>query len=180
MSRKEIIACIVALVAGATATPVAAQVKASERAAVMQTVDGTDITVNYARPHVRGRDSLFTKVVRVGQTWTPGANEATTLEVSRAVKIDGHDVPPGKYSVWMIIQPAQWTVVLDPKFNRFHTEPPDSTANQIRWQVTPQDDANTELLTWSFPEVRPDGALLSLAWGPRRVLMNFTVTPKSP
>ncbi|HEX5817332.1 MAG TPA: DUF2911 domain-containing protein, partial [Gemmatimonadales bacterium] len=62
-----------------------AQVRASERAEVKQTVDGTTITVNYARPRLRGRTDVFGTQVPWGEIWTPGANEATTLAVSKDV-----------------------------------------------------------------------------------------------
>ena len=43
-----------------------AQVRASERGSVSQTIDGTVITVDYGRVQARGRDSLFGKVVKRG------------------------------------------------------------------------------------------------------------------
>ena len=70
-----------------------AQIRASELGTMTQTIDGTKITVEYSRPRSRGRDPLFgTKAVRWGETWTPGANWATTLELNKNVKIDGKPV----------------------------------------------------------------------------------------
>ncbi|MEP7345978.1 MAG: DUF2911 domain-containing protein, partial [Gemmatimonadaceae bacterium] len=157
-----------------------AQVRASERGVVSQTIDGTVFTIDYARPRVRGRDGLFGRVVTWGEVWTPGANWATTLEVTRDVRIDGHQVPKGKYSVWMIVGPQEWTVVLDPRNKRYHTETPDSTAEQVRWVVRPQEGAFTESLTWSFPEVTPGGTQLLFQWETKRVVLNARVTPKHP
>jgi hypothetical protein len=48
-----------------------AQMRASERGAVSQTIDGTVITIDYSRPQVRGRDSLFGGVEKWGAVWTP-------------------------------------------------------------------------------------------------------------
>ena len=84
-----------------------AQVRASELAIVSQTIDGTVITVEYSRPRVRGRSPVFGKLVTWGEVWTPGANWATTLDVSKDVTIDGHPLPRGKYSVWMEVQPKE-------------------------------------------------------------------------
>ena len=139
--------------------PIHAQVRASEHAMVSQTVDGTVFTVEYFRPQVRGRTSVFgnVKVVAWGEVWTPGANWATTFEVNRDVTIDGHPVPKGKYTVWLVVRRDAWTMVLDPRFPRYHEERPDSTADQVRWTVHPGAGGFTEALTWSFPEVRPDG-----------------------
>ena len=36
-----------------------AQIRASERALLAQTIDGTTLTLDFARPRVRGRDSIF-------------------------------------------------------------------------------------------------------------------------
>ncbi len=39
----------------AAVVPAQAQIKASERGGVHQTIDGTTITIDYARPRARGR-----------------------------------------------------------------------------------------------------------------------------
>jgi hypothetical protein len=158
----------------------AAQVRASERGLVSQTIDGTVFTIDYARPRVRGRDKLFERVVKWGEEWTPGANWATTLEVNRDVQIDGHRVPKGKYSVWMVVGQYEWTLILDPRNKRYHTDVPDSTAQQIRWGVRPQEGSFTEALTWSFPEITAGGTQLLLQWGTVRVALQATVMPRHP
>jgi hypothetical protein len=171
------------LLAASLPAPVAAQVRASERATVSQVVDGTVFTIAYSRPRVRGRDPLFGgTAVRWGETWTPGANWATTLEVSRDVKLDGHAVPRGKYSVWFVVRrpPAEWTVVLDPRAKLYHVEHPDSTAEQVRWTVRPAQGAFTEVLSWSFPDIRPDGGTIAFQWGTTRVSLDAVVAPSHP
>ena len=84
------------------------QLLASEIASVSQTVDGTKVTVTYSRPRARGRTGLFGTQVKWGSTWTPGANLATRLEVSKDVTIEGQQVPKGAYSVWVVVDRAQW------------------------------------------------------------------------
>lgn len=159
--------------------PLAAQVRASELATMSQVIDGTKITVEYSRPRARGRAALFgTKFVRWGETWTPGANWATTLDVSKPVKIAGRPVPKGKYSVWMIVkQDSNWTLVLDPKSHRYHMDPPDSDGVQVRIPVRAQAAIFTDVLTWSMPEIRMDGGTLVLQWERVRVPMNLAVEP---
>ncbi|MEZ4457978.1 MAG: DUF2911 domain-containing protein [Gemmatimonadales bacterium] len=169
-----------AALAAAGPAALAGQVRASERSTVSQTVDGTVITINYARPQVRGRTTIFGREVRWGEVWTPGANWATTFEVSRDVTLDGHRVPKGKYSVWFVVGQGDWTVILDPRFQRYHTEHPDSTAAQIRWTVQPKIGGSAEILTWSFPEVRPDGATLRVEWADRTVTLAAQVQPSHP
>src|ERR1051326_4079024 len=177
-----------------------AQVGAGEGASVPQTVDGTKLTIEYSRPRGRARDSLFGKVVPWGLTWTPGANLArdslfgkvvpwgltwtpganlaTTLEVSKDVRINGHPLAKGKYSVWMVVRPESvWTLVLDPKAQRYHTEHPDSTPEQIRFPVHRAERPFAEVLTWTFPAVRADGATLAMQWGTTYVPLDIEVTP---
>ena len=161
----------------AALSPLHAQVRASERASVSQTVDGTVFAIDYSRPRVRGR-TLWGKTVEWGEVWTPGANWATTLDVSRDVTVAGRRVPKGSYSVWMVVRRAgDWTLVLDPRARRFHMEPPDSTAQQVRLPVRPQDAPFTEVLTWSFPEVRASGGTLAMQWGTTRVAVDVGVEP---
>jgi len=61
--------------------------------------------------------------VHWGDLWTPGANWATTLEVDRDIKLNGHAVPAGKYSAWMRVQPEEWTVFLNGEARMYHDTP---------------------------------------------------------
>lgn len=157
--------------------PNAAQVKASEPASISQTVDGTRITVEYSRPRVRGRDSIFGSEVKWDEVWTPGANWATTLEVGKDVKLNGHQLPKGKYSVWMVVRPETWTMVFDPRARLFHTRHPDSTPEQIRFDLTPETGPFTEVLAFNFPEIRLGGTTLVMQWGTVRVPLRVEVEP---
>lgn len=170
--------------AGAVAVLLAApdaltsQIRASELGSVSQVIDGTRISLEYSRPRARGRTDMFGGEVKWQEVWTPGANYATTLELSKDVRIDGHSVPKGKYSVWMVVRPSgTWTFVLDPRPRLFHMEHPDSTAVQIRFPVRTETAGFTEVLTWSFPETRATGTVLDMRWGTTRVPLNITVQP---
>ena len=156
-----------------------AQIRASEMGTVAQVVDGTRIAVQYYRPRARGRDTLFGKNdMSWGDLWTPGANWATTLEVSKAIKLNATNIPKGKYSLWMKLHSANaWTLVLDPDFHRFHEDRPDSNAKQIRVPVTVTSAPFTEVLTWSMPELRIDGGTLEFRWERARVGLSVDVTP---
>jgi hypothetical protein len=153
-----------------------AQVRASERATVSQTVDGTVITVDYSRPVARGRDSVFGRVVRWGEVWTPGANWATTLEINRDIRLNDHPLARGKYSLWMVPRAAgPWTVLVWDEARRFHTQRPDTTRARLRFAVMPQQLAPVEVLTFSFPEVRRDGARLIMQWGATAIPLEIEV-----
>src|SRR5207237_8424519 len=95
------------------ARPAYAQLLASEPAQVSQTVDGTRVTIEYSRPRARGRTGLFGTRIQDGHIWTPGANAATTLAVSKDVTINGQAVSVGKYTVWIAISCGDGEQVLD-------------------------------------------------------------------
>ena len=163
------------------ASPVVAraQIRASEVGTVSQVIDGTKITVEYSRPRSRGRETLFgTKAVHWDEVWTPGANWATTFETSRNVKLNGHAVPKGKYSVWFVVrEKGDWTVVLEPKVRIFHMTPPDSSAVQVRFAATPQHVPFTDVLTFSVPEVRANGGTLAMQWERVKIPIDIEVEP---
>lgn len=175
-SAKRFLAAVLA--AGAFASVLPAQVVASERATVSQIVDGTHFVIDYSRPRTRGRDSVFGKLEGWGRTWTPGANQATTLQIDRPIRLLGKAVPAGKYSVWLTLrEKGAWSFVLDPRSTLFHTATVDSTAQQFRVPVTPQWGGNTETLAWSFPDVSSSGTTLQMQWGHVTIRVPVAVTP---
>ena len=144
-----------------------------------QIIDGTKITMEYSRPRARGRDPLFGgRVVKWNEVWTPGANWATTFETTKDITLNGRAVPKGKYSVWMVVrQDGNWTTILDPRVRRYHEDPPDSTAAQIRLQTRPTQAPFAEVLTWSMPTLTATGGSLALHWGTTLVSMDVGVQP---
>ncbi len=158
-----------------------AQIKASEKASTMQTIDGTTITVEYSRPSLRGRDArvdLFGDQITWGYVWTPGANQATTLEADKDIELNGVAVPAGRYSVWMVVDPEEWEFVLDPRDDLFHTQGPQPAEDQIRFPILPDSASySVESLVWTFPAVRADGADLRMQWGDLAVDLEVAVEP---
>jgi hypothetical protein len=153
----------------------AAQLKLSEKGSVTQIVNGTTITIEYHRPVARGRESLFGKVVRWNETWTPGANWATTIEVDRDIRLNGHPVPKGKYSVWMIpAKDSAWTFFLNKKSRAWHTQRPKTTDDDVvRFKVLPELLAEMETLTWYFPHIQRDSATMRMHWGTTAVTVRI-------
>lgn len=152
------LACLV------VAPPCDGQLRASEQGSVSQTVDGTRITVNYARPMARGRTGLFGSRIYWGEIWTPGANQATTLSVSKDVTIEGQPVPRGTYSVWFTIERGPWVMVLDRDTVLMHHQPPRERPGQIRFPINRESRPFMEGLTWWFPTVQGTTTTLAMQW----------------
>jgi len=168
-----------ALALAASAAPLSGQIRGSEHGVTAQTIDGTTLTVEYHRPSARGR-ALFGALVPWGVVWTPGANWATTLDVDRDIRVNGTALPAGTYSVWAIPRPDRWTVTFNPEPKIFHFVKPDSSASQIHVSARPTGTDHVEMLTWSFPLVRGDGAQLRMAWGSTAVTLDVIVEPTDP
>lgn len=65
--------------------------------------DGVKVTMEYSSPQVKGRE-IWGKLVPFDQVWRTGANEATTIEFSTNVTINGKELPKGKYALFTIIK----------------------------------------------------------------------------
>ena len=156
-----------------------AQIRASERGSVSQMVDGTTIAVDYGRAQARGRDSLFGKVVRKDEVWTPGANQATTFEASKDVTVAGKPLAAGKYSVWMVSAPqSQWMLYFHKNAALFHTQHPKTTEMALAIPVDHSEGTeHVEVLTFDFPRVTKTGTELRLRWGRTVVPIEIGVTP---
>ena len=159
-----------------TAPAVEAQIALSPRGSVSQTIDGTTIMIDYARPAVRGRAQMFGGPIWWGHIWTPGADWATTIEVNKDITLHGTPVPAGKYSIWMVNEPGDWEVILDPVWKQFHLPEPKKDGDEITFWVTPDTTAAfTETLTFDFPTHSNTGTTLRLRFDTREVTMDITV-----
>jgi hypothetical protein len=76
---------------------------ASQHGTGSQSVNTTTITLEYDRPVLRWR-SIFGELLDYDVLWTPGANRATWIDFSAPVKIQGQELPAGRYGLWTIPQ----------------------------------------------------------------------------
>ncbi len=84
----------------------------SPGAMVKQRIGFTDVTVTYHRPGVKDRD-IWGGLVPYNQVWRAGANEATFIEFSDDVKVNGQALPAGKYSFFTIPGEKEWTLIFN-------------------------------------------------------------------
>lgn len=89
----------------------------SPKDSVEGTVGGAKTKIVYCRPSARGRKMIGEKEP-YGKVWRTGANEATTVEFSKAVKIGENTLPAGKYALFTIPGENEWTII----FNKEHKQ----------------------------------------------------------
>ncbi len=144
----------------------------SQKAVVSQTVGLTDITVEYHRPAVKGRE-IWGKIVPFNKVWRAGANDNTTIEFTSDVTISGNLVPAGKYGVHIIPAEKEWTIILNKNYwswgSFFYREKDD----QLRFKVIPEACSFTEYMEFSFPVVTANSATLKLSW--EKLSVSFSI-----
>jgi hypothetical protein len=85
---------------------------ASPKAEANGTVGPAKVNIVYCQPSARGR-KIMGGLVPYGEVWRTGANEATTIEFDKAVKIEGKDLPAGKYALFTIPGENEWTIIFN-------------------------------------------------------------------
>ena len=65
--------------------------------------------------------TIFGGLVRYGDVWCPGADEATMLSTSRPLRMGQLSVPAGEYSLWILPTESAWTLILNKEAHTFHT-----------------------------------------------------------
>ncbi len=155
----------------------ASQFPRSQHGTVTQHIQGTEVSISYNRPVARGRE-LFGNLVPWGRRWHPGADSATTISFSKDVTIDGHQLAAGRYSLWTIPEapPKPWTVIFNRGVGGWHTSYPGESQDALRITVTAETGPPMETLTYYFPMVDADSALLRLQWGTVIVPMKIKAT----
>jgi hypothetical protein len=89
--RRSIVLPILALLA----CPVFGQ---QNRGTAEATVDGKQVSIDYGRPSLKGRDILG--MITVGRVWRLGSNVSTSITSAGDLSINGTSLKAGKYSLW--------------------------------------------------------------------------------
>ncbi|SIR00947.1 MULTISPECIES: DUF2911 domain-containing protein [Pontibacter] len=94
------------------------------------------VTIEYSSPAVKNR-KVWGELVPYGKVWRAGANEATTIEFSRDVLVEGRHLAKGKYSLYTIPGENQWTVIFNKATGQWGTEY-DERQDALRVNVKPR------------------------------------------
>ena len=148
----------------------------SQHGTVTQHIQGTEVTISYNRPVARGRE-LFGSLVRWGRIWHPGADSVSTISFNHDVMIDGHRLAAGRYSLWTVPEESKpWTVIFNRGVGGWHTNYPGESQDALRVSVATETGSPMETLTYYFPVVDADSAVLRLQWGTTVVPLKIKAT----
>ena len=129
------------------------------------------VRVIYSRPHLQGRQ-LFHGLLKYGEPWRLGANEATELDLYRDATIMDKKVKAGRYILYCIPQPDTWTIVINSNIDSWGLAP-DTTKDLFRFTIpVKQANQHLEYFTMIF-EKSDQGAELLMAWDNLEALLPF-------
>lgn len=148
------------------------RVDASPAATVSQRIGLANVSISYGRPGVKGREIWNTPIVPYGgqpTPWRAGANENTTFEFDADVKIEGKDLPAGKYGFHIIPTETKWTLIFSKDNAGWGSYRYKAENDALRVDVTPGEGAMTEWLTYGFDDLAATSATCYLAWEKKKV-----------
>ena len=139
-----------------------------------QRVGLTDIEIVYSRPSAKGR-AIFGGLVPYGEVWRTGANGRTTISFSTPVKLNGTDIPAGKYSLFTIPGQSEWTIAI----NKDSTSSPFAynASNDVARVTAPAVKLAENIETFSIMinAIRDDSATIDLIWEHTAVPIHLTL-----
>ena len=169
MYRRFAFAMLIALLfVSAAPLPARAQTiltlpEVSQRARVMQRIGLTNITIDYHRPLVNNR-KIWGGIVPYGQVWRAGADENTIITFTDPVSVEGQALAKGVYGLHMIPGESEWTVIFSKNSTSWGSFSYNQAEDALRVTVKARPEDPHEALTYDFDEVKPDSAVVLMAW----------------
>ncbi len=164
--------------------------RASQMANVNQTVGISEVTINYSRPSVRGREVWGTQLAHYGfqnlnfgtskaAPWRAGANENTVITFSDDATIEGKPIKAGTYGLHIALQEnGNATIIFSNNATSWGSYFYDEDEDELRVEVSMTDIPHKELLTYEFIAVDNTSTTVALQWEKKAIpfKIGFDVT----
>ena len=161
----------------AQTAPAAQQAKpapASPPAQASAKVGAATITIDYARPSMKGR-KIMGGLVPYDKVWRTGANAATTLKTDAAINIGGTDVPAGTYTIYSLPGEKAWKLIINKQTGQWGTQydqAQDFARIDLKVESLPQP---VELFTITLTATGPTTGQIVLEWENTRLIAPISV-----
>lgn len=149
----------------------------NKKAITGEQVGLTKVLIQYDRPGVKGREGkIWGQLVHVGYTdqgfgntktapWRAGANENTIIEFSTDVKVEGKDLPAGKYGFFIAYDPNECTLIFSRNSTSWGSYYYNEKEDALRVKVRPVAlDRSVEWLKYEFSNQTGNSATIALYW----------------
>ena len=132
-------------------------------------LDSLVARVIYSRPQKMGR-KVFEELVKKGEIWRLGANEATEIEFFREVRISNKRIRKGRYTLYAIEQEKSWTLILNTELDVWGSFKYNAKKDVVRVNclITKTTDI-TEAFTMVFEKNTEKSFSLLMAWDDQQV-----------
>jgi hypothetical protein len=162
----------------------------NKKALVGERIGITDVVITYDRPGVKSRDGhIWGELVHTGfvdqgfgssksAPWRAGANENTTISFSTDVKVEGQDLPAGKYGLFVAYDRNESTIVFSKNSGSWGSYFYDDKEDALRVKVRPQPlDKSVEWLKYEFTDQTPNSATVNLQWEKLSIPFKVEIDP---
>lgn len=122
------------------------------------------VTIDYGTPKMRGRN--LDDMIKPGQPWRMGMNEATTMVTTLGLDFHGKKLPPGKYTLFARAdEKRNWTLLIS-SGSADKLDPATIVVDSpLQFK---KEEAPLEVLKITLDKTI-DGASLNIAWGTYRL-----------
>jgi hypothetical protein len=122
------------------------------------------VKITYSQPQKKGRE-IFGKLVPYGKEWSPGANEAAEITLTKDITMKGFLIKAGTYTLFTIPDKEKWTIIISKDVGLWGSYNYNPKQDLIRFDVPVQStgDLIYEPLTLKFDQ-RNDVANLLIMW----------------
>jgi hypothetical protein len=173
------LSCLVALfLLGFTSTAQQIELpRKSPKASVSYQIGLTTVTIHYSSPAVAGRQ-VFGGLEPYDKVWRAGANEATTVEFSTDVNLEGEHLAAGKYAFFLIPREGDqtWTAIFNTRHDQWGAFSYDEKHDALRVEIKPSyGNPVQERLTYSIHDHDTDKGYIRFAWDDVRLYVRFKV-----
>jgi DUF2911 family protein len=125
--------------------------------------DPLALRVIYSRPQKAARP-IFGELVKYGEVWRLGANEATEIEFFKQVRIGGKKINKGRYTLYAIPGETSWTIIVNKDTDTWGSFKYDAKKDVVKTIAPVQKtDAIVEFFSMQF-EKTPTGCNLVISW----------------
>ena len=125
---------------------------------------GSNVTIKYNTPSLRGRHLGGPEIVPWNQVWRTGANPATTLITPVPLHIGTLLVPAGEYTIYTLPTPTKWMLIINRQTKQWGTEyhmEQDLGRVEMKAKML---DSPQEVMSISFDDIKKDSAELHIRW----------------
>lgn len=128
-------------------------------------IGATEVMINYSSPSVKGRE-IYGDLVPFDKVWRAGANEATTVQFSKDVMVNGKKLAAGTYAFFVTpSEEGEWMISFNKEAKQWGAYKHDKSKDALVVGAKTKKIKSVEKLTYGI-----DGSMIYLDWSTTRLM----------